>query len=146
MAFEVISRRMQQVARALWRRCFRCASPDDMGPFGEIGVFPMGDFAQLPPVLSTSLMAGMQIIESGGPSAHSMTLAGRQTFNTFDEVTRLRRIHRQKGADAFKDSTIRLRDAANTVNGGTCARRLYLFLRTQLPGRSMTSNWLPEHR
>ena len=58
----------------------------------------------------------MQIIESGGPSAHSMTLAGRQTFNTFHEVIRLRCIHRQKGVDAFKDSTIRLRDAANTVD------------------------------
>ena len=45
-----------------------------------------------------------------------MVLAGRQMFNTLDEVIRLRRIHRQKGADAFKESTIRLRDAANTVD------------------------------
>ena len=32
MALEVISRRMQQVARVLWRRRFRCAPPVEMGP------------------------------------------------------------------------------------------------------------------
>ena len=33
MALGVISRRMQQVARVLWRRRFHCAPPADMGPF-----------------------------------------------------------------------------------------------------------------
>ena len=64
--FEVVSRRMQQVARVLWRRRFRSPPPDDLGPFGGIGVLLMGDFAQLPPVLSTSLMARMPIIGRGG--------------------------------------------------------------------------------
>ena len=66
VAFEVISRRMQQVAWVLWRRCFRCALPVDMGPFGGAGVLLMGDFAQLPPLLSMRSMAGMPVIESGG--------------------------------------------------------------------------------
>ena len=66
---EVVSRRMQQVARVLWRRRFRCPPPDDTGPFGGVGVLLMGDFAQLPPALSTSLMAGMALIESGGAAA-----------------------------------------------------------------------------
>ena len=44
-----------------------------------------------------------------------MALAGRQTFNSFEDVIRLRRIHRQKGVDEFKDSTMRLRDVANTM-------------------------------
>ena len=114
-ALEVVSRRMQQVARVLWRRRLRCPPPDEMGPFGGIGVLLMGDFAQLPPVLSTSLMAGMPLIESGGAAARSMALAGRQVFNAFEDVIRLRRIYRQKGVDTFKDSTMRLRDAAITT-------------------------------
>ena len=43
-----------------------------------------------------------------------MALAGRQTFAQFEDVIRLRRIHRQNGVDAFKESTMRLRDAAIT--------------------------------
>ena len=41
---EVVSRRMQQVTRALWRRRFNSAPPDDLGPFGGVGVLLMGDF------------------------------------------------------------------------------------------------------
>ena len=114
-ALEVVSRRMQQVARVLWRRRFRYQPPDDMGPFGGIGVLLMGDFAQLPPVLSTSLMAAMPLVESGGAAARSMALAGRQVFNSFEDVVRLGRIYRQKGVDAFKDSTMRLRDSVITT-------------------------------
>ena len=114
-ALEVVSRRMQQVARVLWRRKFRCEPPDDLSPFGGIGVLLMGDFAQLPPVMSTSLMTGMPVIESGGAAARSMALAGRLVLNTFEDVIRLRRIYRQTGVDAFKDSTMRLRDSAITI-------------------------------
>ena len=74
----------------------------------------MGDFAQLPPVLATSVLPGMPLVESGGPVARATALAGRQTFAMFEDVIRLRRIHRQKGVDAFKESTMRLRDAAIT--------------------------------
>ena len=75
----------------------------------------MGDFAQLPPVVSTSFMTGMPVIESGGAAARSMALAGRQVFHNFEGVIRMRRIYRQKGVDAFKDSTMRLRDSSITI-------------------------------
>ena len=89
--------------------------PDDFGPFGGVVVLLMGDVAQLPPVLSTSLMARMPII-GGGATSTSLALAGRQTSNSFEDVIRLRRIHRQKGVDEFKDTTMRLRDVAHTVD------------------------------
>ena len=62
-SLEVVSRRMQQVARVVWRRKFKMEPPADMGAFGGVGVVLMGDFAQIPPVLSTSLMAGMPLGE-----------------------------------------------------------------------------------
>ena len=40
---------------------------------------------------------------------------GQRLFRDFATVYRLRRVHRQKGACAFKGSTLRLRDAAQTV-------------------------------
>ena len=52
------------------------------------------------------MMAGMPLIESRGAAARSMALAGRQVFNSFVDVVRLRRIYGQKGVDAFKDSTM----------------------------------------
>ena len=44
-----------------------------------------------------------------------MALAGRHTFAMFQDVIRLRRIHRILGKDPFKETTMRLRDAAITV-------------------------------
>ena len=43
-----------------------------------------------------------------------LALTGRRMFGQFEKVLRLRRIHRQKGADPYKESTMRLRDAAQT--------------------------------
>ena len=57
----------------------------------------MADFAQILLVMSTSLMSGMSVIERGGSGARSMALAGRQVFDNFEGVVRLRRIYRQKG-------------------------------------------------
>ena len=97
-----------------WRRQFGSAPPDDLPPFGGVGALLNGDFAQLPPALATGPLPGMPLVEAGGPVARAAALSGRQTFATFEDVVRLRRIHRQKGVDALKESTMRLRDAAIT--------------------------------
>ena len=76
----------------------------------------MGDFAQLPPVLASSLLFGAPIVERPTSGMRTLALAGRQAFAGFSQAIRLRRIHRQKGADAFKESTMRLRDAAITTD------------------------------
>ena len=75
----------------------------------------MGDFAQLPPVLSSSLLEGVPLHEGMKLNLRFLALRGRQTFSQFEKVLRLRRIHRQKGADPYKESTMRLRDAAQTT-------------------------------
>ena len=114
--FELMRRRLQQVGRVLFRNRTGAEPPLDMGPFGGIGVVLMGDLAQLPPVLATSLLLGMPVVERPNSGLRGLALAGQKSFRKhFDNVLRFKRIHRQKGADAFKDSTMRLRDAAMTV-------------------------------
>ena len=112
---EIVNRRLQQVARVLHRERFGTEPPEDMGSFGGIGVVVMGDFAQLPPVLASSLLPGAAVLERPRSGKQALALSGRRTFQTFTDVIRLRRIHRQKGADAYKDSTMRLRDGAITL-------------------------------
>ena len=68
----------------------------------------MGDFAQLPPVMATSLLMGSLIMEKHASGLRGYALAGQKTFRNFTQVLRLMRIHRQKGTDAFKESTVRL--------------------------------------
>jgi len=114
--FELMSRRLQQVARVLFRDRTGAEPPFDMGPFGGIGVVLMGDFAQLPPVLATSLLLGMPVVERHNSGLRGLALAGQKSFRKyFNNVVRFRRIHRQKGAHAFQESTMRLRDAAMTM-------------------------------
>ena len=55
--FEIVCRRLEQVGKVLWRERHRRPPPDSLGGFGGIGVLLIGDFAQLPPVLSSSLLA-----------------------------------------------------------------------------------------
>ena len=55
--FAIIAKRLTQAARVLYRERFRRDPPDDLGPFGGFGIM-LGDFAQLPPVLSSSLLEG----------------------------------------------------------------------------------------
>ena len=112
--FAIVARRLQQVGRVLWRERFRRDPPEDLGTFGGMGVVLMGDFAQLPPVLSSSLLEGIPLQESTKSNRRFLALTGRRIFSQFEQVLRLRRIHRQKGADPFKESTMRLRDAAQT--------------------------------
>jgi hypothetical protein len=112
--FAIIAKRLQQVGRVLWRERFRREPPEDLGTFGGIGVVLMGDFAQLPPVLSSILLEGVPLQESTKSNLRFNALTGRRMFGQFEKVLRLRRIHRQKGADPYKESTMRLRDAAQT--------------------------------
>jgi len=114
-SFQIICRRLEQVGKVLWRVRYRTRPPDDIGWFGGIGVLLMGDFAQLPPVLASSLLSGATIMEGKKSGLRAFALAGRQTFEQFQDVIRLRRIHRILGAGPFKESTMRLRDAAITV-------------------------------
>ena len=113
--FEIISRRLDQVGKALWRERTGQAPPDDLQGFGGIAVVCMGDFAQLPPVLSTLLLAGGRLQDAGNSGLRTVALSGQRRFQNFVNVIRLRRIHRLKGADPYKESTMRLRDAAITL-------------------------------
>ena len=87
----------------------------------------MGDFAQLPPALCTSLMARMPI-KRGRAVGTSLVLAGKQTFNSFDDVIRLRRIHRQPRIDDMKLTSGRarkLRCSSGGLLGRACKLKLH---------------------
>jgi ATP-dependent exoDNAse (exonuclease V) alpha subunit len=119
--FEMISRRLEQVAKVLWQeqkkgRQPQAAVPESFGGFGGIGVLLMGDFAQLPPIKATSLLRGSRLEEGLRSGLRHRAIQGRLQFEQFmKQVIQLRRIHRQKGADEYKESTMRLRDAAITA-------------------------------
>ena len=112
--FAIIAKRLSQAARVLYRERFQQHPPDDLGSFGGFGIMLMGDFAQLPPVLASSLLDGSPLIDSPKSNMRFEALHGRQLFKDFCQILRLRMIHRQKGADPFKESTMRLRDVAIT--------------------------------
>lgn len=73
-----------------------------------------GDFGQLPPVAvkdERTLLHGT--VQSTGKDSMEVNL-GARLFRNIQNVFRLRRIHRQAGASEFKESLLRLRDAAHT--------------------------------
>ena len=94
--FELMSRRLQQVARVLFRDRTGAEPPFDMGPFGGIGVVLMGDFAQLPPVLATSLLVGMPIVERHNSGLRGLALTGQKPFRKYFDGHQAgqRRIHK----------------------------------------------------
>ena len=115
-----ISSRLQQVAVA--RGAATCRKRDAAGrqpshplagaPFGGCAVIAAGDFAQFPPIGEASLLGAAS--EKWADSRRHGNL-GRRLFGAFEVAFKLRRIYRQRGASAFKDSTLRLRDAAMTL-------------------------------
>jgi hypothetical protein len=112
--FEMLHRRLEQVARSRWRaRTMGMEPPLDMGDFGGFSVLLVGDFGQMPPILASSLI-GAAILDRGNAITRCRAASGQRRFQRLQNVIMLRRIYRQAGQDAFKDSTLRLRDAVVT--------------------------------
>ena len=135
--FEMISRRLEQVGKALWRERVGTEPPRDLGGFGRFGIILIGDFGQLPPVLASSLLPHSKLLEPQRSGLRGRALQGSLRFQEFVNDVRLRRIHTQKGADLFKESTIRLRDAAVTWDGGEdlLSRGLTFAAENEVAGR-----------
>ena len=83
-------------------------------PFGGVKVVLAGDFGQLPPVAveDEKTLLNPFAYNKGRDSA-AINLGGK-LFRSISNVFRLRRIHRQAGASVYKESLLRLRDAAHT--------------------------------
>ena len=109
---EMIHRRLQQLRKHV--RGHHIGEVDEIN-YGGVGILKIGDFAQLPPILSTGLLKGSKVEESQNSPKRNKAIAGQRRFHDATYVIRLRRIHRQVGADPFKETTMRLRDAAMTV-------------------------------
>ena len=76
--FEIMKRRLEQVGKVWWRRRFGTRPPDNQGGFGSLGDVLIGDFAQLPPIRSSTLMPGARLEEGRRSSLRALALAGRQ--------------------------------------------------------------------
>ena len=76
--FEIMKRRLEQVGKVWWRRRFGTRPPDNQGGFGSLGDVLIGDFSQLPPIRSSTLMPGARLEEGRRSSLRALALAGRQ--------------------------------------------------------------------
>ena len=83
-------------------------------PFGGLAVILAGDFGQLPPVAISPSLSLLNTNVHMNTREQKSSNQGRRLLEAFDTVVRLRRIHRQPGASQYKESLIRLRDAAMT--------------------------------
>ena len=111
--FEMIHRRLQQVHEHELQQGGAGRIADGTAGFGNIGLMVVGDFGQLPPVCASSLI-GSSVQEHHASGMRGRAGQGQRRFQTMQNIIRLRRIYRQKAADDFKLSTIRLRDYVST--------------------------------
>ena len=110
---EMISRRLEQVSKSMHQRSFSQLESASFNGYGNFGIVLVGDFGQIPPALATSLL-GQTLQETSRSGLRSRAIQGQRRFQAFDHVICLKRIYRQKVEHAYKDSTIRLTDAACT--------------------------------
>ena len=83
-------------------------------PFGGIAVILAGDMGQLPPIAVSPSFSLLNTSNVHDAREQKLLNHGKRLLQKFTTVVRLRRIHRQPGVSPYKESLIRLRDAAMT--------------------------------
>ena len=112
-----LHQRLQEWRYAIYHPAYCTGSTCRCGaslPFGGIKLVLAGDFGQIPPVGVTppKTLLCPNIIKQGANK--SDVNLGSRLFRDIHVVFRLRRVHRQAGESVYKESLIRLRDAAHT--------------------------------
>ena len=98
--FEIMHRRMVQVAKHTWQdgasSMRQRKNVPHFGCFGDRGVLCMGDFAQMRPLVATTLLPGNEVEDGKASRLRGIDLTGRARFAGFTTHIRLRRIHRRQ--------------------------------------------------